>query len=218
MEDTGLSLADVAAVMGGNKDTGSFLGGSTGGILALIIVFILIFGGGNGFGMGGNAATAAALSQSTLQDDLYFQTTDSAIRGLAQGQCNMADAVLQNRYESAIQTTNAQFAISQQMQTNEMARMQCCCETNRNIDSIKYENSQNTAAIIQADNQNTQRILDAMCQNTIQDLRDKLQTAQLDANNAAQTANLISTLRPFPQPAYVTCSPYTSANIYGCGA
>lgn len=217
MEDTGLSLADVAAVMGGNKDTGSFLGGSTGGILALIIVFILLFGG-NGLVGGNNAATAAALSQSTLQDDLYFQTTDSAIRGLAQGQCNMADAVLQNRYESALQTTNAQFSVMQQMQTNEAARMQCCCETNRNIDSLKYENAQNTAAIINADTQNTQRILDAMCQNTIQDLRDKLQTAQLDANNASQTSALISTLRPFPQPAYVTCSPYTSANIYGCGA
>ena len=219
MEDTGLSLADVAAVMGGNKDTGSFLGGSTGGILALIIVFILLFGG-NGL-MGGNgtaAAAAAGLSQSTLQDDLYFQTTDASIRGLAQGQCDINSNIMQNKYESAIQTTNAQFALMQQMQVNESARMQCCCETNRNIDSIKYENSQNTAAIIQADNQNTQRILDAMCQNTIQDLRDKLQTAQLDANNAAQTANLISTLRPFPQPAYVTCSPYTSAHIYGCGA
>lgn len=84
-------------------------------------------------------------------------------------------------------------------------------ETNRNIDSLKYENAQNTAAIVQAGNANTQRILDQMTSNTIQELRDKLQTAQLEANNATQSAYLINTLRPFPNPCYVTCSPYTSA-------
>ena len=26
----------------------------------------------------------------------------------------------------------------------------------------------------------------------------------------------INAVRPFPQPAYITCSPYTSANGFGC--
>ena len=30
-------------------------------------------------------------------------------------------------------------------------------------------------------------------------------------------ATLISALRPFPQPAYITCSPYTAQNGFGCG-
>ena len=66
----------------------------------------------------------------------------------------------------------------------------------------------------------------------MQKLRDKLadrdrdlQTANFQLSQQAQSANLISTLRPFPQPAYITCSPYQSANIngygygygYGCG-
>ena len=63
--------------------------------------------------------------------------------------------------------------------------------------------------------------------NQIQDLRDKLadrdrdlQTANFQLSQQAQSANLIGTLRPYPQPAYITNSPYQSiaANVAGaCG-
>ena len=43
-------------------------------------------------------------------------------------------------------------------------------------------------------------------------LRDQLQAAQLQLGNLSQTQNIINAVRPFPQPAYITCSPYTSAN------
>ena len=45
----------------------------------------------------------------------------------------------------------------------------------------------------------------------------ELQTANFQLSQQAQNATLISALRPFPQPAYVTCSPYTAANGFGCG-
>ena len=54
-----------------------------------------------------------------------------------------------------------------------------------------------------------------MTQSEIQTLRDSLNTANLQLSQQAQSASLIATLRPFPQPAYITCSPYTSSN--GCG-
>lgn len=62
--------------------------------------------------------------------------------------------------------------------------------------------------------------------NTIQELRDKLADKDRDlvAANAqlsqlSQTSTLVNTLRPFPQPAYITCSPYTSYGSCGaCGA
>ena len=63
--------------------------------------------------------------------------------------------------------------------------------------------------------------------NQIQDLRDKLadrdrdlQTANFQLSQQAQSAALIGTLRPYPQPAYITNSPYQSiaANVAGaCG-
>nr|DAH38624.1 MAG TPA: hypothetical protein [Caudoviricetes sp.] len=63
----------------------------------------------------------------------------------------------------------------------------------------------------------------------MQELRDRLEdrdrdllTANFRLSQQAQTANLISTIRPFPEPAYITCSPYTSPVGYngvnlGCG-
>lgn len=50
-----------------------------------------------------------------------------------------------------------------------------------------------------------------MTANVMQELRDQLQAAQLQLGNLSQTQNIINAVRPFPQPAYITCSPYTSA-------
>lgn len=207
MDASTMSPADIMA-LSGDKNSG-FLGGNAGGILALIIVFILLFGGN---GMWGNGNTATALGQAQLQQDLFSQTQDANIRQLSQGQCDLTSQIMQNKYEGAIQTMNAQNAVTLQLQAMSAQQAQCCCTVQREIDGVNYNNAQNTAAIIQAANANTQRILDAQCADKIQELRDKLQTAQLDANNAAQTATLINTLRPVPQPAYITCSPYAAAS------
>lgn len=91
------------------------------------------------------------------------------------------------------------------------------CETNRNIDAVRYENARNTCDIIQAGNANTQRIIDTMNQNVMQELRDQLQAAQLQLGNVAQTQTLVNELRPCAKPAYITCSPYTTNNFGGCG-
>lgn len=65
-----------------------------------------------------------------------------------------------------------------------------------------------------------------MTQNEIQSLRDQLQTANFQLSQQAQNATLIATLRPTPIPAYQTCSPYESAQLFshygtacnnGCG-
>lgn len=57
-----------------------------------------------------------------------------------------------------------------------------------------------------------------MTANVMQELRDQLQAAQLQLGTLAQTSNIINAVRPFPQPAYITCSPYQSAtSVYGCG-
>lgn len=53
--------------------------------------------------------------------------------------------------------------------------------------------------------------------------RDRdLMNAQFQLSQQTQNATLIGTLRPFPQPAYITCSPYqsvggTCGSSYNCG-
>lgn len=110
---------------------------------------------------------------------------------------------------------------------NRFQDAKCCCETNRNIDAVRYEAAQNTCAITTNATANTQKILDKLCvmesnakDQRIDDLTAGLQTAQFQLSQQAQSANLINTLRPTPIPAYPTCSPYQAANYFngfGCG-
>lgn len=117
------------------------------------------------------------------------------------------------------------YQLGNQITENRFASQQCCCETNRNIDAVRAENYKNTCEIVNAINADGEKTRAVMVANTVQELRDKLadrdrelQTANFQLSQQAQNATLISTLRPFPQPAFITCSPYQSAtnNVCGC--
>ena len=96
---------------------------------------------------------------------------------------------------------------------------------NRNIDAVRADNYKNTCEItnaVHAEGEATRALINS---NTMQALRDKitekdqeLQTANFQLSQQAQNATLISALRPFPQPAYITCSPYTASNGFGCNS
>lgn len=115
---SGLSASDVLSIMKDNNNDG-FLSGNAGGILALIIVFILLFGNG---GWGGNNAVTAGLSD--VQMAQFFQTQDNAIRGLAAGQANTVEQVMSSNYDNALllkdlsnQMSNSVAAIGNQIAT-----------------------------------------------------------------------------------------------------
>lgn len=108
MNNSGLTAADVLSL---TKDNDGF-GGV--GLIILLFIFLMAISGGN-WGFGGSSATA--LGQSDLQNSLYFQSQDAAIRGLAQGQCNLTDAILSNKYDNAVLIKDLSNQISQQTAT-----------------------------------------------------------------------------------------------------
>ena len=68
---------------------------------------------------------------------------------------------------------------------NRFASQNCCCETNRNIDAVRYEGAKNTCDItsaIHAEGEATRALINA---NTMQALRDKLE----DRDRELMTAN-----------------------------
>ena len=93
----------------------------------------------------------------------------------------------------------------------------CCCQTQRSIDSVKYEMARNTCDIIQSGKDNTQRIIDYLNCKENQELRDQNFALRLQASQSAQNAYLIDQLRPTARPAYITCSPFDTAFGNGCG-
>lgn len=215
----GMTPAEAVLVADRNRyDNDGFGFGGYGGILFLFFIMALA-GGGFGWGGWGNRGgmnMATAEGQYATQADILrgfdHNTVVNKLDGITQGICQLGynDAQMQNQTQAAI------AQLGYQMQN-------CCCDTNRNIDAVRYENAKNTCDIIQAGNANTQRIIDHLTQDTIQSLRDQVQTANFQLSQQAQTANLVDQLRPCARPAYITCSPYTSfaypynANGCGCG-
>lgn len=223
-----MSIADAMA-LAKNGDCDGWGGGN--GMWVLFLFFLMAWGG-NGWGWGNrngmnDASVQGALTRSDLFEGFNTQDINSQLRGIINGISDATYAV-NNGIKDLGVTTLQGFNATQMgmMQGFDGVKQQTAdlgyqiqngfCATNRNMDSVKYENAKNTCDIINAVNASSQRIIDQMTNDKIDDLRTELQSAQLQLSNNSQTANLIATLRPFPQPAYITCSPYTSNNPAGC--
>ena len=220
----GLSIADAMALTkGADGNAGNF--GSTW-TWVFFLFFLLAWGGGGFFG-GGNSSREGELTRAELynglgQQDSFMHQSD-IMRELSAFERDATNNWGEMKYDNLIGVNN----IMSQMATNAAAQAQCCCETNRNIDAVRYENAKNTCDIthnaqlntrdiLESQNAGFQKILDFLTNDKIDSLRSELQSAQLQLGNMSQTTNLINYLRPYPTPAYITASPYTSA-YGGCG-
>ena len=221
----GLSIADAMA-LAKNEDAGGFGGTWT---WVFFLFFLLAWGGGGLFGGGANNAvregelTRAELYNGLGQQD-SFMNQSNIMRELSSFERDAANNWGAMKYDNLMGVNN----IMSQMAANAAAQAQCCCETNRNIDAVRYENAKNTCDIthnaqlntrdiLESQNAGFQRILDFLTTDKIDSLRSELQSAQLQLGNMSQTTNLINSLRPYPTPAYITASPYTSMYNNGCG-
>lgn len=160
----GYSLSDVAAVAGRDRDDGLF-GGSWGVIL---IILFLMMGGGN-WGNRGNAVTEADLCNANSFSELKASVArnNDAISGMYTG--------LQNGLSNFGYETLRNFnAVQAQL-------AECCCTTQRAIDSVNYNGAINTGNIIQATERGTQKILDAICGNRMADMQNQINQLQLQA-------------------------------------
>ena len=190
----------------------------------LFLFFLMAWGNGGFWGNNRNGVNDPAVQGALTRSDLFegFNTQDinSQLRGITNGVCDSAYAINNGIKDLGMNMMQGFDGTNQRLADLGYQVQNCCCQTNRNLDSIRYENAKNTCDVINAVNASTQRVIDQMTTDKIDDLRTELQSAQLQLSNNNQTANLIATLRPFPQPAYITCSPYTSTNApisCGCG-
>lgn len=209
MSDNGYSIADVLALSGNRGD--SFLNGN--GIL--IILFFLIFGGGFGGGFGGfgNAYAQGTLTRAELSQGFADNQILNKLDGITNGICDSTYSLtnaMNNGFNNLNMNTMQGFnSINSSLNNLSFQNQQCCCE----IKNAIHSEGEATRQLIQ---QNTINELNAK----LADKDRELQTANFQLSQQAQNAALISQLRPFPQPAYITCSPYASNNNCGgcnCG-
>lgn len=207
--DSNYSLADIRAAT--HDDDGY---GGQGSWFWIVVLFLFMFGfGRNGWG---NDGSNGALTRAEMTDGFNNQSILNKLNGLENGLCD-------GFYAQNTTMLQGFSGIGNQIMQNQFAMKECCCETNRNIDAVRYENSKNTCEITTAihnEGEQTRALIQA---NTIQNLRDRLdaknqelQTANFQLSQQAQNATLINELRPCAKPAYITCSPYQARN-FGCG-
>lgn len=208
-----LTPADVMAMNGNNMNDWN------NPFIYLVWLAVLgnggLFGNRNGYG---DAAVQGSLTRSDLFEGFNNQDVNAQLRGITNGLCDGFYAVNSGMKDGFYMTREG-------INENRFAAQQCCCETNRNIDAVRYENSKNTCEItnaIHAEGEATRALINA---NTIQELRDKLEARDREVlardfqlSQFAQNQYLVNEIRPCAKPAYITCSPYTTSSFCGCGA
>ena len=183
----------------------------------IYLVWLAVLGGGNGLFGGRASELQGTITRSDLFEGFNNQDVNGQLRGITSGLCDGFYAVNSGMKDGF-------YGIQGALAENRFAQQSCCCETNRNIDASRYEMSKgfcDVAGAIHAEGEATRALINA---NTMQDLRDKLEARDRDIlardfqlSQLAQTANLVSELRPCAKPAYITCSPYTTAGTCGFG-
>lgn len=193
----------------------------------LIILFLFFGFGGNGFGRGANSPDFQGYAtRNDINEGFQFNQLENGNRSIERGICDLGYAT-QSGF-NATQTAMLQGfngvdrslchgfnSVESAIAENRFVAQNCCCETNRNIDAVRAENYRNTCEITNAIHNEAEATRALITQNSIQELRDQLQAAQLQLGNVAQTQTIINAVRPFPQPAYITCSPYMAMGNYG---
>ena len=210
-----MSAADLAAVVGNNRNDGGF--GDMGSGWWLILLF-LIFGNGwgNGYG-GGNNGGAGGLypwmnQTETINDGFRDQMLNGNINSIRDGLngiqtqlCNGFSDVQMSAMQNAFGLQNA---INSGVNGLQSQLASCCCDnrlatcqTQNIIQSesaaTRFADANNTRDIIQSQSNGTQAILDKLCQleldaknDTISQLRQELLYAKGQASQDVQTAIL----------------------------
>jgi hypothetical protein len=203
------SLADIAAANGGTNAMNEMWNNPF-----IYLVWLAVLGGGGLFGNRngyGDAAVQGAITRSDLFEGFNNQDVNGQLRGITNGLCDGFYAI-NSSLKDGFYGTQANIK-------------DCCCTTNRNIDAVRFDMSKgfcDVAGAIHAEGEATRALINA---NTMQALRDKLDEKDREVlvrdfqlSQLAQNQYLVNEIRPCAKPAYITCSPYTTASFCGCGA
>lgn len=196
------SLADVAAATR-NNDGGFGFGGDGAWIFGLLILLGIMNGGFGGWGnrqpvMNGEPVTEAGLCNAMNFNNLenavgrLSDSLSSDYMGLQNGICNLGYETLRN-----FNTTQQQLA-------------ECCCTTQRGIDSVNYNGAINTASINANTTAQAQKILDAINGNRMADMQNQINQLQL------QSAMCGVVRYPTTYAYNAGPSPFCGGNTCGC--
>lgn len=235
MENFSDGLATGMAVSQGNgyNNGGWGFGGNSWGELIGLIVVAGLFGFGN---FGGNGGRGGCATQADLAAGFNNSAVLSSLNDIKLGQAQAIN--YNNQGFSGLNTAilqgfagvdNAVCTLGYNIQSgfNGISHQisDCCCATQRAIDSVKYENAKNTCDIIRANQDGVRAIIDYLTGEKIEALRAENVALKGQISNDRQSAYIIGALTPkCPEPAYIVPNPNCCYNYSvngfgynGCG-
>lgn len=179
------------------------LGGMGGMNNDFFWIFALLILAGGGFGGNGLFGNNQSLTDAIISTNGGYATQQSVgdqfnFAALERQNNETVAAVNQSKYDNINVMKDIQSQL--QLQLSNLGTMeqaigdkvqQCCCDTNRNIDSVKYENAMNTASINANTTAQTQKVLDAISTNRMADMQNQI--------NQLQLQNAMAGVMRFPQ-------------------
>ena len=182
----GYSLADVAAATNNNG-----MWGGDGGAWWIIILFLFCFMGG-GFGWNNNSTDRNYVTSEDMQNQFNFASLERQNNEITANSRQVAydlsgdianlgfslNSVIRDVGSGLKETVRDNESLIQGLSATVES---CCCSTNRNIDSVRYDAALNTREIMKNDCDNTQKILDAISGNRMADMQNQINQLQLQS-------------------------------------
>ena len=182
--NNGYSLSDIAAIQGRDGF------GAGNGSWWIIVLFLFCFMGG--WGTNGASTGRQLATTDDMQNQFNFASLERQNNEIMANSRQVAYDLTGDIKDSAyaLNTTirDADADIKENVRDVQAlvqglgAEVQnCCCTTNRNIDSVRYDAALNTRDILKNSCDNTQKILDAISGNRIADMQNQINQLQLQA-------------------------------------
>lgn len=206
------SVADIAAIGDGNRNSNNDGWGGNNGWWVIILLFALFGWGRGGFGGygdnagNGNGCCCSAATVGDIQRGFDNQGVMNKLNGLEQGICSLGyDQLNQmNGINNVVQQTGwglqqsiQNMGVAQMQDTNALSRQlaDCCCENRTGQMQIMNQMGTDTCAVTTAINQAAQNIIQNDNANYRQ-LHDEMFAIQMQAKDEkiAEQASLIQSL------------------------
>ena len=207
------------------------------------------YGGGGGAGLQGTLTRNDLCQDMNFQE--VKREVQNANDAVNLGFANLNSTICNQQYDTAGKINALGTTVQQGFNAQTIATLQgqnalatqisgCCCDAQQTLAGINYNISTQACDtrstiqngirdVLENQNANARAVLDKLTQQEIAAkdaqitaLNQQLFRADLAASQQAQNNYLVNTLRPCPQPAYITCSPFQSSygiglNNSGCG-
>lgn len=165
----------------GNDSNG--FGGN--GFVWAFLIFALLGFGGNGFGFGNRSMPMPMNDNGNLatKDDLSNQFNFAALERqnneivaeVKNGTNETISALKDASYNNLSEVRDLETTVASGFSNLQ----KCCCDVERGIDGVNYNNAINTASINANTASQTQKILDAISSNRIADMQNQINQLQL---------------------------------------